>query len=97
MPTATQINALKTEAAAAGDHAMVAICDAALTGDADAMDECADVLADAMANELSDIDEDEWERVCGDQDRATFARLAIDNGEDIATAWDAAVSHAASL
>jgi hypothetical protein len=36
---------------------------------------------------LDDIADDEWARVCGSQDRPTFARLAIDDGQTIADAW----------
>lgn len=36
---------------------------------------------------LDEIDDDEWARVCGSQDRPTFARLAIDDGQTIADAW----------
>ncbi len=41
------IQALRAEAAAAGDMAQVAICDLALDGDADAQRECLRVIADA--------------------------------------------------
>lgn len=39
---------------------------------------------------LDEIDDETWQRVCGSQDRPSFARLAIDNGETIADAWSAA-------
>lgn len=43
---------------------------------------------------LDDIDDDEWSRVCGSQDREAFARLAIDDGQTIADAWTDAQRHA---
>lgn len=46
---------------------------------------------------LDQIPDATWERVMGDQDRATFAHLAIDAGQDIAAAWADAVHHAANL
>lgn len=39
------------------------------------------------AGPLDEIDDDTWSRVCGSQDRPTFARLAIDNGQTVADAW----------
>jgi len=39
------------------------------------------------AGPLDAIDDAMWDRVCGSQDRRTFARLAIDLGETIADAW----------
>ena len=39
---------------------------------------------------LEEIDDETWQQVCGSQDRPSFARLAIDNGETIADAWTAA-------
>lgn len=39
---------------------------------------------------LDDIDDDEWARVCGSQDRPTFARLAIEAGQTIDDAWNGA-------
>lgn len=39
------------------------------------------------AGPLDEIDETDWRRVCGSQDRPSFARLAIDLGETIADAW----------
>lgn len=42
---------LRVEAAAAGDLAMVELCDAALDGDPDALAECARALADAAAQQ----------------------------------------------
>jgi hypothetical protein len=39
------------------------------------------------AGPLDEIDDDTWARVCGSQDRPTFARLAIDDGQTIADAW----------
>jgi hypothetical protein len=47
MVTNTQIEALSTEAANAGDLAQVALCTAALAGDADARAECERVIAAA--------------------------------------------------
>jgi hypothetical protein len=47
--TDTQIHALRTEAAAAGDLDQVTICDRALEGDIAARIECARVIADAVA------------------------------------------------
>ena len=44
-----QIEALQTEAAEHGDFAMVEICADALSGDADAIAECANVIAEAAA------------------------------------------------
>lgn len=45
-PTATQLDALRTEAAEAGDLAQVALCERALDGEDRALDECAGVLAE---------------------------------------------------
>jgi hypothetical protein len=51
-PTNAQIEALMTEAAAAGDAEMVALCTAALAGDDSARQECEWVIEDArMATE----------------------------------------------
>lgn len=47
--TKNQIQALRTEAGAAGDLKQVAICDRALDGDEAARAECARVIADAEA------------------------------------------------
>lgn len=44
-----QIRDLRSEAGTAGDLGMVEICDRALTGDIDAENECARVIADAAA------------------------------------------------
>ena len=49
--TTSQIEALRAEAAQAGDFAMVDICNAALDGDSDAMAECARVIVDAAAQQ----------------------------------------------
>ena len=49
-----QIAALQSEAGAAGDLAMVAICEAALAGDEAASAECARVIADAQAQAQDD-------------------------------------------
>jgi hypothetical protein len=43
------IEQLRTEAGAAGDLAQVAICDRALAGDAEAIDECQRVIDEARA------------------------------------------------
>lgn len=48
-PSRTDIRKLSTEAATAGDLAMVAICDRALDGDEAAIAECARVIAEAAA------------------------------------------------
>ena len=44
-----QIEALKNEAAVAGDLAMVRTCDRALDGDESALRDCARVIADAVS------------------------------------------------
>tara|TARA_R110002126_G_scaffold230754_1_gene375483 strand:+ start:769 stop:918 length:150 start_codon:yes stop_codon:yes gene_type:complete len=44
-----QIEALQTEAAEHGDLEMAEICEAALSGDADAIAECVAVIAEAAA------------------------------------------------
>jgi len=49
MDTAKNINDLRTEAASAGDMAQVKICDRALSGDTEAIEECARVIAVAAA------------------------------------------------
>lgn len=49
--TDDQITALSTEAARAGDWAMVTICRRALAGHVAARVECARVIADAQAQE----------------------------------------------
>lgn len=49
--TNEQITALRREAGAAGDTAMVAVCDRALAGSARARRECARVIADAEAQQ----------------------------------------------
>jgi len=46
---------------------------------------------------LNAIDDQTWERVCGEQGRPEFARLALDNGETIEQAWTDALAHAGSL
>jgi|TARA_R110001583_G_scaffold154330_1_gene306012 hypothetical protein len=48
-PTEAQLEALRTEAAMAGDHAMVAICTDAISGDPVALAECAEVIEAAAA------------------------------------------------
>lgn len=53
--TETEIDALRTEAAAAGDTAMVAICDLALEGDEDARAKCEDAVSSAAT--LADANE----------------------------------------
>ena len=53
--TTEQIDALRTEAAAAGDTAMVAICDAALENDFDARLKCEDAVSSAAT--LADANE----------------------------------------
>lgn len=50
-PTTQQLHDLRSEAGSAGDAEMVAICDRALEGDAEALSECADVIAAARAME----------------------------------------------
>ena len=47
--TTSEIRTLRTEAAAAGDQAMVEICDRAIDGDAAAIAECERVQAEAAA------------------------------------------------
>ena len=47
--TSEEIQALQTEAGAAGDTAMIEICAAALEGDEAAAAECAAVIAEARA------------------------------------------------
>ena len=47
--TPEQIATLRDEAGSAGDAGMVRICDAALTGDRDAIAECASCIASAEA------------------------------------------------
>ncbi len=49
--TDAQIEALRTEAGAAGDADQVAICDRALDGDSEARELCAKALADAAAQD----------------------------------------------
>ena len=44
-----RIEALRTEAAAAGDFEMVAICERALDGDAYAIEQCRGAIVDALA------------------------------------------------
>lgn len=53
--TTEQIDALRTEAAAAGDLAMVEICEAAAAGDEDARLKCEDAISSAAS--LADITE----------------------------------------
>ena len=48
-PNQGQLEALRTEAAMAGDHAMVAICTDAISGDPVALAECAEVIEAAAA------------------------------------------------
>lgn len=52
---------------------------------------------DAALDYLNAIDEETWEQVCGDQDRPTFARLALDAGQSIEDAWAEARAHAERL
>jgi hypothetical protein len=47
--TKSQIEALLIESGEAGDMEQVAICKAALDGDPSAIDECAKVIANALA------------------------------------------------
>lgn len=49
--TTSEIRTLKIEAAAAGDQAMVEICDRAIDGDAAALAECERVQAEAAAQD----------------------------------------------
>lgn len=49
--TTTQIEALRTSAAEAGDLDMVQVCDRALAGDEAALIECERVITDAQAAE----------------------------------------------
>ena len=53
LTTPRRLHALRTEAGAAGDFDMVTICDRALAGDADALAECEDVIADALAADFA--------------------------------------------
>lgn len=53
-------------------------------------------LVDAI-DFLSSITDAAWSRVCGSQDRETFARFAHDAGESIENAWIRAVQHANTL
>jgi len=46
---------------------------------------------------LNEIDEVLWERVCGDQSREEFAKLANDDGQNIEDAWAEALTHSDSL
>jgi len=55
----TTLNTLRMEAGMAGDLDAVALCDAALTGDEDAMDAVAEMLDAAAAQDDSD-DEVGW-------------------------------------
>jgi hypothetical protein len=48
-PTDDQISKLRTESASAGDGEAVAMCDAALSGDSDAAEEVARMIADSAA------------------------------------------------
>ena len=52
-PNQGQLEALRTEAAMAGDHAMVAICTDAISGDPVALAECAVVIEAAAAMALA--------------------------------------------
>ncbi len=54
--TQPAIKALRVEAGEHGDLAMVAVCDAALDGDSDAIAECVRVIADAAAMDDADAD-----------------------------------------
>ena len=49
--TEAALEALRGEAASAGDDAQVTTCDRALAGDADARRACARVIAEAIAQE----------------------------------------------
>lgn len=49
--TTEQIQTLQTEAGAAGDAEMVAVCERALAGDEAAVAQCARVIADAQAQD----------------------------------------------
>ena len=49
------------------------------------------------AGPLDEIDDYTWSRVCGSQDRPTFARLAIYNGQTVADAWTEAQLAAQAL
>lgn len=45
---------------------------------------------------LDEVEESLWERVCGNQGRNEFARLAIERGQEIEDAWAEALLHAAT-
>jgi len=51
--TTEQIQSLRTEAGEHGDLIQVALCDAALAGDATARGKCARVIAQAFAAEVA--------------------------------------------
>jgi hypothetical protein len=51
MSIGERIEALKNDAAVAGDLAMVAVCERALDGDQDAHDQCERVISEARAQE----------------------------------------------
>jgi len=53
LTTSRRLEGLRTDAGAAGDLDMVAICDRALVGDEDALSECEDVISDALAAAVS--------------------------------------------
>jgi len=78
-----------------------AVADAQLDTSEDYAAEVAEVDASLVyltgAGPLDEIDDGEWARVCGSQDRPTFARLAIDNGQTVADAWTEAQLAAQAL
>lgn len=56
----------------------------------------ADELAEAVQY-LEAITDDDWETVIGTQPREDFARYALQDGQDIETAWSEALAHAETL
>jgi len=97
---ADAINTATAEGFAVNTYAD-AVADAQLDTSEDYAAEVAEVDAALVyltgAGPLDEIDEGEWARVCGSQDRPTFARLAIDNGQTVADAWTEAQLAAQAL
>lgn len=76
------IRALRAEAAEAGDTAMAAICDGALRGDLECLEECQSVLARAACSEAVEAAE-------GEENSAAMAAFDASEEERQARWWAA--------
>ncbi len=77
--TNSQIETLRTEAAAAGDAEQVSLCDRALDGDTDARQQCAEAIDDATAQDDAANPDHECPR-CGRDTEADRVRHLEEGG-----------------